>query len=130
MYIKNRSLLTITVLLLACLVLFYQSMVISEENAKECGVAMLNEFSFQISSDFESLTGKKYSGNFLDSSMIELLDNTYYLTWDKQTKLGEIKHVVRVGRFRLCPNLYGDISVLIPKSSSDIFEEYIRSINK
>ena len=130
MYIKNRNMLTISVLLIACLVLFFKFMVLSKESAKECGVSMLNEFGFQISINFESLTGEEYSGDFLDSSMIELLDNTYNFTWEKETNLGAIEHVVRVERFRLCPNLYGGISVLIPKSSSSIFEEYIRSINK
>lgn len=128
MFMNQRTALIITLLLLGVVAFLFRYMILTEVNARECGAVMLNEFGSQISSDFESLTGSKYSGDFDNSAKVELIENTYSFSWAMNTKLGEIEHIVQVGRFGLCPVLFGDINVVIPPSSSDIFEGYIESM--
>lgn len=125
-----RRALIIATLFFGFMAFFSQYIILSEENSRECGVVMLNEFGSQISSDFESLTASKYSEDFQNSSKVELANNIYTLTWVKKTKLGEIEHIVHVERFRLCPILFGDINVVIPAASSEVFEKYVRLISE
>ena len=101
--------------------------VYDEASAKKCGIDMLNEYGFDISTHFNKTP---YSSFLSEPVLIESSQSSFEFLSKMKFENNQIDHFIEVPANSFCPSMFANSKVSIPDYSTDAYINYLRGLRR